>query len=602
MGQTLLELISNLGVLALVFVFYVALRPGTGRIPPVYRQVLFGIGFGAAASIVMHIPITLLPGIIFDTRGAPILLSAVFGGPLSAIIATALASATRFQIGGVGATVGMLSLTIYGIGSVLFRAWLDRRKQEARLPDVLIFGTTVTALSLPVIYLLPKDIIDRIVPVAFYLLLAGNFFGVLILGSLLTMEVRRIKLVEELRTANAEAQAGIQAKDRFMASMNHQIRTPLNAVLGEGQLALSTSLPSDARRRVEQMITSARALLTLLDDALAFARLSAGKFEVRPVPTDLCEVLKDRAETAAKESAGKNIEVIAHVTSAVPSLVSIDRQRVDEVIERLVANAKAHTRSGRIVLSADVTPGDRAATHSIRITIEDTGDGISPEFLSRIWIPFERGTAGDGDDVPGTGLGLTICRETIERLGGAINVTSTKDQGTTVVFTVPVNLPSGPEGLANGEPFEAVFRADEPAARTEHADVQPAVSKASGDRRVLVVDDIELNAQIAAAMLRNAGFEVSIAINGQEALDKIDDNRVDLILMDIQMPVMDGIEATKRLRQHVNDQIRATPVVALTAHGSDADRDVCISAGMNAFLRKPIESKELVAVVRQLVP
>jgi signal transduction histidine kinase/CheY-like chemotaxis protein len=599
MGQTFLELISNLGVLSLVFVFYVALRPGTGQMPAVYRQILFGVGFGAAASVVMYLPITLLPGVIFDARGAPILLSAVFGGPISAIIATALASATRMQLGGAGAMVGILSLTIHGVGSILFRIWLDRRKRDASLLDLLIFGTTMTALASPVIYLLPQDIVDRIVPVAFYLLLVGNFIGVLILGSLLTMEIRRTKLVSDLRMANDEAQAGIQAKDRFIASMNHQIRTPLNAVLGEGQLALSTPLPSEARGRVEQMITSARALFELLDDALAFARLLAGKFTVHPVPTDLRAMLRDRAEAAAKECAGKDVEVVACLTAAVPAQVKLDGPRIGEVIDRLVSNATTHTSSGQIILSADLKSGTGAASDTIEITIKDTGDGIAPEFLSQVWSPFERGTT---TDIPGTGLGLTICRETIERIGGKIDLASVQGQGTTVVFTVSVDLPPASAPDVAAEPFEAVFPAVEAAENVKTAETLAHVTgETAGDRRVLVVDDIDLNAQIAAAMLRNAGFEVSIAMNGQEALDKVNDNRVDLILMDIQMPVMDGIEATKRLRQHVNDKIRATPVVALTAHGSDADRDVCMSAGMNGFLRKPIEGAELVAVVKKFV-
>jgi signal transduction histidine kinase/ActR/RegA family two-component response regulator len=599
MGQTFLELISNLGVLALVFVFYVALKPGTGQMQPVSRQVLFGVGFGAAASIVMHLPITLLPGIIFDTRGAPILLSGVFGGPISAIIATVIAATTRLQIGGVGAMVGVLSLTIYGVGSILFRTWLDRRGREVRLLEVLVFGTVVTALSTPVIYLLPSDIIARIVPVAFYLLLVGNFFGVLVLGSLLTMEVRRLRLVTELRTANTEAQAGIQAKDRFIASMNHQIRTPLNAVLGEGQLAMASPLPEEARRQVRQMITSARALLELLDDALAFARLSAGEFTVRPTPTDMRALLADRAQAAAAEATGRDITVTASAASGLPELVPLDNQRLGEVLERLLSNAVAHTASGSIALSANWKQGDTATKGHLEVSVTDTGSGIAPEYLSRIWSPFERGATGNITDLPGTGLGLTICRETIERMGGQIELQSTPGTGTSVMLTLPVE--AAPNAPVISEAFKVEFRPGPPEPKNDVAAPENSTPRAASDRRVLVVDDIELNAQIAAAMLRNAGFDVSIAINGQEALDKLSDHQVDLILMDIQMPVMDGIEATKLLRQHTNDQIRSTPVIALTAHGSDADRDVCLSAGMNAFLRKPVEGNELVAVVKKFV-
>jgi PAS domain S-box-containing protein len=384
---------------------------------------------------------------------------------------------------------------------------------------------------------------------------------------------------QELRDAKNRAEAANRAKSRFLANMSHELRTPLNAVLGYAQLmqihrAMSAEQSATA---VDTIRKSGEHLLALINDVLDLARIEAGRMELHPAAVDLPQFLQTVADIVGVRARHKGIGLLFETAQDLPRRVQADEHRLRQVLLNLLGNAVKFTASGQVRLRTSGTP-DGAQHVRLHFDVVDTGPGIAPEHRESIFMPFEQ--VGDvGQRAGGTGLGLAISRELVRSMGGEIRVDSQPGAGS--VFSFEVRLPMD---------IAAAAAVQEPQAIRGY--VGPR-------RKVLVVDDIAENRALLSHILTHLGFEVVQASNGEEALQRAESARPDLVLMDSVMPVMDGLEATRRLRRVPG--LRSVPVLALSASASEAEQARSLETGADAFLAKPIVVDRLLEHVGRLL-
>jgi PAS domain S-box-containing protein len=385
----------------------------------------------------------------------------------------------------------------------------------------------------------------------------------------------RKKFEENLQNAKEMAEAGSRAKSEFLTTISHEIRTPMNGVLGMLTLLEYEALALEQRDKVSVARQSAEALLRILDDVLDFSKLEAGRIEVEAEncdPEAICESVTQVLRTKAEE---KGLSLICRMLPSVPPAIVTDPARLRQILFNLVGNAIKFTTSGHVALRARRLTDAPDGRFLMEFEVEDTGIGIAPEAGRTL---FQRFTQADNTITRrfgGTGLGLAICKDLCELLGGTIRVESAPGQGSVFTFTI---------ACRPGEPVESAA----PLA-VEAAGPLPPLS-------VLVVDDNAVNRNVAAAMLTREGHRVAFATNGIEAIDEVMKQPFDLVLMDVQMPDMDGLTATRHIRQLPPPQ-GALPVVAFTAHASTATWETCAEAGMDALATKPIRPKLLFAAM-----
>ncbi len=380
---------------------------------------------------------------------------------------------------------------------------------------------------------------------------------------------REARLYErELEDALREAHAASEAKESFLANMSHELRTPMNGVIGMTSLLKRSGLTPQQQGMVDVVHDSGEALLVLLNDILDLAKLRAGKFLVRPEAVDVRPLLHDVGALILPAATERGVEVIVEVDEAVPAWGSTDPTRVRQVVSNLLGNAARFTTQGHIAVRAHMEE-DR-----LRIDVEDTGPGIPEADRARIFEPFEqldkRTTRGHG----GTGLGLSIVRELCTAMGGQIAVSSTKGRGTT--FTVHL-------------PFPAV---EGPSTSPAH-ERRPVAAL-----RVLVVDDNAVNQKVTLSMLEHLGVEATAVNSGEAALQAFEARPYDLIFLDVQMPGIDGLETSRRLRGMPGGSV--VTLCALTARAQAKDREACLAAGMDGYLTKPLRLEELERTLSQL--
>ena len=386
----------------------------------------------------------------------------------------------------------------------------------------------------------------------------------------------------ELEAARDAARLASDAKDEFLARMSHELRTPLNGVLGMSQLLAGGALDADQRRRLGTLEDSGRALLGLVDGLLDVARLRADELRLRPRPVRLTDPLERVAASyrARASAAGLGLELA--VDPGVPTWAWVDPLRFEQVLTHLVDNAVKFTDRGSVSVRVASDADDR-----LLLVVEDTGIGMAPELAASMFGLFVQGDGTGSRRHGGTGLGLAIVRDLVALMGGAIGTTSAPGGGTRVVVELPLAPAVAP---GNERSVPAV------AAGAEARGV-PQGHRSAGERgaRVLVVEDNEINRLVIEAMLRDLDCEVELVHDGARALAALDRCRPDLVLMDCQMPVLDGFEATRRLRAAGRD----VPVIAVTANALEGDRERCLAAGMDDYLTKPLDRERLAAAIER---
>jgi signal transduction histidine kinase/ActR/RegA family two-component response regulator len=448
-----------------------------------------------------------------------------------------------------------------------------------------------------------------------------------------TIEKQRDELLsarDEIARTRDDAQRASRAKSLFLANMSHEIRTPMHGILGMAELLSGTGLDPTQRKFVETIRRSGKGLLTLLNEALDLSKVESGKLQIELRPFELRALVDDVVNLMVARATEKQLTLAATVVTTLPQAVKGDAMRLRQVLANLLGNAIKFTERGAVGVRVQPVDGDH---RRVRFEVRDSGIGIGPEQLERLFQPFEQADSSTTRRFGGTGLGLSISKQLIELMGGTIGVQSTTGRGTTFWFEVPLEAadmadvgpvtvstlpPPGGFDMPALAPAPLQFDPPPPAApvpRPAAASAAPAANRgaamaaqpapaspALARARVLLAEDNAMNVAYAEAVLKSLGVEVVVASDGARAGELARTQSFSLILMDCQMPNVDGFAATAAIRAHERHTgARRTPIVALTANAMSDDRERCLAAGMDDFLSKPFRPTELQAALERWI-
>lgn len=408
------------------------------------------------------------------------------------------------------------------------------------------------------------------------------------------LESEIAKQTAELREANARLEEISRLKSDFLAHMSHELRTPMNAIIGFSELLAETPLTEEQLDYTKTISQSATNLLSLINDILDLAKIEAGKLELEHLPFELAEVVDNVAAMFKIPARGKGVSVTCTIDSRIPKRIMGDSNRLRQVLVNLAGNAMKFTEQGGIDLQVDY---EREAAGRIvsRFSVRDSGIGIPADRVEAI---FEKFTQADGSTTRkygGTGLGLAICLQLVELMGGRLAVESEVGKGSTFYFVIP--LEEAPAEIISLKEHKEACR-----------------EKAVCGGRILLVEDNAVNQRLASILITREGYEVEVASDGAEALEHLRHQVFDLVLMDVQMPNMDGMEATRKIREIEADPalrqdyvgLRALTqplgIIGLTAHARKEDETACYDSGMNGFLTKPIIKAKLTMLLNEMMP
>jgi len=394
------------------------------------------------------------------------------------------------------------------------------------------------------------------------------------------LEQRIRERTAQLEEATRRAEAASQAKSDFLANISHELRTPMNGIIGMLDMALQKHLSPQQAEELQTAQECASSLIELLNDLLDLSKIEAGKMTLEKIPFDLRAAIAECTKAHELKATQRGIELHWEVAPEVPAEVAGDPLRIRQIISNLLSNAVKFTEHGSVLLRVDANFSE-ARDLSLRITVQDPGTGIPADKLLSIFDKFTQADGSVSRKYGGTGLGLAITQKLVELHGGEISVESELGRGS--IFTVILACEA-----ARSEAEEQGRRPPDP--------VRSATDVAAG--RILIVEDNPVNQKVVTAVLRKRGYSIELANDGNEALAKLE-NGCDfgLILMDVQMPVLDGLEATRLIRK--NPRWNRVPIVAMTAHAMTGDKERCLAAGMNGYISKPVHPSHLLTTVEE---
>lgn len=398
-----------------------------------------------------------------------------------------------------------------------------------------------------------------------------------ILGSSYDITDRKVA-EERLIESEKRAQQADRAKSEFLAAMSHEIRTPLNGVLGMAQALAMEDISGDCKEMVDTILESGKTLTSILNDVLDLSKIEAGKLEIAPTTGDLVHTLRRIEQLWRPRAQEKNIDLKIQMNGEIPPALEYDSVRLKQCLNNLISNAVKFTKEGSVCVSASLTPNEDEMNVVFHVT--DTGIGMNAEAQAKIFEPFSQADASTTRNFGGTGLGLSISRQLARQMGGDVSVKSSPGKGST--FTLSIVAMKSEKSVVK---------------ERSEVDTNPA---SLGGKRVLLVDDNLVNRQVAGIFLKAANTNVIEAKDGIDALEKLKANDFDIILLDIHMPKMDGPETFSAIRKS-REAWRNTPVIALTADAMDGDRERYLSMGMNGYLSKPIDHRELTAEIARVL-
>lgn len=384
---------------------------------------------------------------------------------------------------------------------------------------------------------------------------------------------------DELRRAKELAEDAAATKASFLATMSHEIRTPLNGVIGTATLLSDTRLDETQQQYVTTLKRSAEVLLSLINDILDFSKMDAGKLQLESTPFSLNVLLHDLDSMFHDQFQQKGLKAYYQLDPQVPEWLLGDEHRLRQVMINLIGNALKFTEQGGVFVRVQLLEQYDQHQSLIRFSVKDTGIGISPAAQARLFEAFTQADSSTTRQFGGTGLGLTISKKIVELMQGQLQVTSTEGKGSQFFFDIRLTKTDCPV--------------------TQAPSAAPISQANPHDKYLLLVEDNKINQLVAGKFLQKFGYQYDIAENGAQALERMQTKAYDAILMDCQMPVLDGFEATKRIRLLEQSSQRHVPIIGLTANALEGDREKCLACGMDDFTTKPIKIDELEAKLKQ---